>query len=298
MKAAVDIGSNTVRMLVGEVTRTQVVPNRYYREVTRLGGNYDPILGISVAAGEKTISALKVFSQIISDIKPTSTRVVATEAVRRAVNAQKFVADILAQTGLVVEIIDGEQEAALSASGVLSGLNPKPVAALIFDIGGGSTEFIVVKGEKRLWQRSYPLGVISLAERVDSKAEIGKVLSNLVMDLKLAGLDALLFNESCELVGTAGSVTTLAAVDLLMAEYDWQRINNHVLSQSALCTIYDRLLSLTPTGRELIAGVEKGRGDLIIHGAAIILALLHLFGKDSIRVSDFGLLEGTLLSMR
>lgn len=298
MKVAVDIGSNTVRMLVGEVIKTQVVPSCYYREVTRLGGNYDPILGISVAAGERTISALNAFSHIISDIKPISTRTVATEAVRRAVNAQKFVADILERTGLVVEIIDGDEEAALSASGVFSGLNPIPVAALIFDIGGGSTEFVVVKGEKRLWQRSYPLGVISLAEKVDSKAEIEKVLSTLIMDLRLAGLDALLFDESSELVGTAGSVTTLAAVDLLMKEYDWQRINNHVLSHSILNTIYDRLLLLTPPDRELIAGVEKGRGDLIVHGASIILSLLQLFGKNSIRVSDFGLLEGMLLSMR
>lgn len=298
MKAAIDIGSNSVRMLIGEVVCDQVVPEHYFRQVTRLAGGYDPLTGISDEAGERTLCALELFEKSLDRAKPTCTRVVATEAVRRAVNAPHFVADVLARTGFTVEIIDGNEEAALSSAGVLAGLKPQPSAALIFDIGGGSTEFIVIKGGKRLWQKSYPLGVVTLAETPDPALAIEGTLSVVEEDLRLAGMSSLLASEECELVGTAGTVTTLAALDLAMAEYDWQRINNYVLSQAALLSLYERLLPLTPPERELLAGVEKGRGDLIIQGAAIVLSLLHLLDKNCLRVSDFGLLEGILLSMR
>ena len=298
MKVAIDIGSNTVRMLVGESSSQRVVPRHYYRYVTRLGGAYDPITGISSEASERTIYALESFAQVIGKVKPICIRAVATEAVRRAVNGQQFVAEVLARTGFVVEIVDGEEEATLSSSGVLSGLNPQPAAALIFDIGGGSTEFIMIEGGKRLWQQSYPLGVISLAEAMDSSQRIEQILAALANDLRVAGLAPRLANKDCELVGTAGTVTTLAAIDLAMTEYDWQRINNYLLPQSTLFSLFERLLPLTAVERERIAGVEKGRGDLILPGAEIVLALLKLFGKDQLRVSDFGLLEGILLSMR
>lgn len=297
MKAAIDIGSNSVRMLVGEVVGDQVDPGHYSRHVTRLAGGYDPLTGISAEASERTLCALELFAQFCNKNNPTCIRAVATEAVRRAVNRQQFVAAVLARTGFVVEIIDGVEEAVLSSAGVLAALKPQPDAALIFDIGGGSTEFIVIKGGKRLWQKRYPLGVVSLAEASDSEMGIESVLTALDEDLRVAGLSSLLASEECELVGTAGTVTTLAALDLAMTEYDWQRINNYVLSQAALYSLYERLFPLTPPERELLAGVEKGRGDLIIHGAAIVLSLLRLLDKDRLRVSDFGLLEGILLSM-
>jgi exopolyphosphatase/guanosine-5'-triphosphate,3'-diphosphate pyrophosphatase len=297
MKAAIDIGSNSLRMLVGEVVDDQVVPQHYFRHVTRLGGDYDPRTGISAAASARTLSALEIFAQILDRMKPICTRAVATEAVRRAVNGQQFVADALKRTGFTIEIIDGKEEALLSSAGVLAGLKPQPASALIFDIGGGSTEFIVIREGKRLWQKSYPLGVVSLAEAPDPDLVIESVLTMLAVDLRLAGLSPLLAEAGCELVGTAGTVTTLAALDLAMTEYDWQRINNYLLPQATLHTLYKRLLPLPAAERELLPGVEKGRGDLIVHGAAIVLFLMNLLRKEQLRVSDFGLLEGILLSM-
>lgn len=297
MKAAIDIGSNSLRMLVGEVVSGQVVPHHYFRRITRLGGDYDPLTGISVAARTRTLSALEEFAQLLDKIKPLSTRAVATEAVRRAVNGQQFVADVLMCTGFSVEIIDGEEEAWLTSAGVLAGLKTQPSVALIFDIGGGSTEFIVIKEGYRLWQKSYPLGVVSLAEVPDPGTVIERVLTMLAADLDVAGLSPLLADAGCQLVGTAGTVTTLAALDLAMVKYDWQCINNYVLSQSTLHSLYERLLPLTAVERELLPGLEKGRGDLIVHGTGIVLFLMQLFCKEQLLVSDFGLLEGTLLSM-
>lgn len=299
MKVAIDVGSNTVRMLIGESSCGRVIPQHYFRHVTRLGGGYDPIIGISAEASELTLSSLELFAQELHEINPACLRAVATEAVRRAVNGQQFVADVLARTGIVVEILSGEEEASLSSSGVIAGLQPQPDAALIFDIGGGSTEFIIIKEGNRLWQKSYPLGVISLAEaKEDSSQCIENILTELSEDLRIAGLASLLASRSCELVGTAGTVTTLAAIDLAMAEYDWQQINNYVLPQSTLYSLYERLRPLSSVERELIIGVENGRGDLILPGVEIVLTLLNVLGKDYLRVSDFGLLEGVLLAMQ
>lgn len=298
MKAAIDIGSNTVRMLIGEVADGQIVPLHYYRHLTRLGGGYDPVQGISAEGRERTLSALVSFADAVQGTNLTGIRAVATEAVRRAVNAQQFVEEVLARTGFIVEIVDGEEEASLSSAGVLAGLKPRPVTALIFDVGGGSTEFIIIKDGERLWQKSYPLGVISLAEAIESRQMIERVLTVLAEDLRVAGMTTHLASADCALVGTAGTVTTLAAIDLAMTEYDWQRINNYLLPQTTLHSLYARLLPLNSAERELIAGVEKGRGDLILPGLEIVLALLTLFGKDRLRVSDFGLLEGVLLSLR
>jgi exopolyphosphatase/guanosine-5'-triphosphate,3'-diphosphate pyrophosphatase len=298
VKVAIDIGSNSLRMLVGEVVCGQVVPHHYFRQITRLGGDYDPLTGISAAARDRTLSALDEFVQILAKMEPLCTRAVATEAVRRAVNGRQFVADVLVRTGFSVEIIDGEEEALLSSTGVLAGLKPQPSVALIFDIGGGSTEFIVIKEGIRLWQKSYPLGVVSLAEVSDPETVIEGVLTLLVEDLRVADLTPLLARADCKLVGTAGTVTTLAALDLAMTKYDWQRINNYVLSQSTLYSLYERLVPLTVVQRELLSGVEKGRGDLIVHGAGIVLFLMKMLHKEQLLVSDFGLLEGTLLSMK
>lgn len=297
MKIAIDLGSNTVRMLIGDHLEGQIQPHRYYRAVTRLGGGYDPDIGITSEAAERTLVALEVFSSEICHLSPDPKRVVATEAVRRSVNGQQFVADVLARTGLVVEVIGGEEEALLSSSGVLAGLNPQPQACLIFDIGGGSTEFIVVERGKQIWQTSYPLGVVRLAEVSAPRMIIDEILSTLREDLRRARMLPLLTSEYCELVGTAGTVTTLAAIDLEMTEYDWQRINNHRLSISTVRALRRRLLPLTPLQREALTGVEPGRGDLIHHGADIVLSLLELFQKEQMRISDFGLLEGILLSI-
>lgn len=297
MKAAIDIGSNTVRMLVGEFSCGRIIPHDYFRYVTRLGGGYDPVVGISKASAERTLSALTDFAEALKLIAPSQIRVVATEAVRRAVNARQFLDEVYTCTGFSVEIIDGVEEAALSSAGVLAALQPPPAAALIFDVGGGSTEFIVVKGGRRLWQKSYPLGVVTLAEASAPSQTIESFLGLLADDLSTAGLSSLVVSKECELVGTAGTVTSLAALDLAMVQYDWRRINNHVLPQINLLSLYERLRPLSAVERESLPGLETGRGDLIVHGAAIVLSLLDLFHKERLRVSDFGLLEGTLISM-
>lgn len=299
MRAAIDIGTNTARMLLGEVSRRKIAPISYHREITRLGGGSSTEMGLKPAAMEGTLGALRKFASVLCESSPHSIRIVGTEALRKAPNAGDFVDAVRSETGLALEIIDGEEEARLCALGVLSALSPIPDECLIVDIGGGSTEFILCRGTRLLFRKSYPLGVVSLCESFPDHssclAHIDLVLGAVLADLSGAGFFPLF--RQCPLVGTAGTITTLAAIKLGMTEYDGQRVNNLVLERRDLVDLARRLEPLSPVERESLPGMEKGRGDLIIPGLQIVLSLLERLDRDRLTVSDYGLLEGILLSM-
>ncbi len=178
---------------------------------------------------------------------------------------------------------------------------PPPERSLIFDIGGGSTEFIFWSEGRTMFHRSYPLGVVRLSETCSSDRErhplIDETLRRLQDDLDDAGLGTALREPACLLVGTAGTVTTLAALHLEMTEYDWRRVNNLVLPRRSLQELRRRLGGLSVAEREALPGMEAGRGDLIVPGLDIVLGILKLTERSRLTVSDFGLLEGVLLSL-
>ncbi len=200
---------------------------------------------------------------------------------------------------MVVEIIAGDEEARLSSMGVRAALDPRPEVCLVFDIGGGSTEFVLAEEEKPWFSHSYPLGVVRLAEscagRAELQAAIDTCLDRLLDDLCRAGLSERL--ERATLVGTAGTVTTIAAMDMGMTVYDWRRVNNYRVARTNVEMMLERLAPLSPSEREALPGMEKGRGDLIVPGLLIVAALLHRLRKHQLIVSDFGLLEGLLLDL-
>jgi len=297
MKAALDVGSNTVRMVAGEVSATNVVPFRYWRKITRLGSGYLPEVGLSADAAERTLIALEEFSKELKDFTDLSVRVVGTEAIRRARNADQFVSAVKVRSGFDLEIIDGDEEARLCANGVCSALDPLPSVVLIFDIGGGSTEFILKRRDESLFHKSYPLGVVTLAENRAGWWTVQSLIDSLIDDLSQGGWLELVLSKDCELIGTAGTVTTLAAIAMEMAHYDWRRVNNYSLSLRKIEQMAEHLVSFSTSEREMVAGMEPGRGDLIVPGMDIVIQLLKRLDKQGMRVSDFGLLEGVLLSM-
>lgn len=296
--AAVDVGSNTVRLLVASVVNGRICPDVYFRKITRLAGGLDLHHDLSPDSMERTLDALAEVAEVVRSKQIKDIRAVATEALRQAGNAAAFISMVKQRIGLSLELIGGCEEAKLCAVGVSMALDPRPGCCLIFDIGGGSTEFIVQRHAEILFRASYPLGVVRLSEGgspVD--LYINTILSQLLTDLRAADLISLVLNPECFLVGTAGTVTTLAALDMGMTFYDWQRVNNYVLTRIAVSELRERLSSLNHAERELLPGMEKGRGDLILPGASIVLELMSMLGKDSLRVSDFGLLEGVLISL-
>ncbi len=300
MRAAVDVGTNTIRLLVGEVQDGRVVPERYYRQITRLGGGITE-QGLSPEAMARTLAALTEFARELTENGIFQVKAVGTEVLRRAGNAQAFVRQIAAETGFLVEIVDGETEARLTAAGVLSTISPQPTTCLIVDIGGGSTEFTLWHAGQSLLHCSYSLGVVRLAEEGRDAASwlerISPILEAFRSQLEQRQLLELAVSTDCQLIGTAGTVTTLAALQLGMTHYDWRRINNLVLDRESLQVLLDRLEGLTIAEREALPGMEKGRGDLIVPGLHIVISLMTMFFRQQLTVSDFGLLEGILLDL-
>jgi exopolyphosphatase/guanosine-5'-triphosphate,3'-diphosphate pyrophosphatase len=301
MHAAIDVGSNTIRLVIGQVCHDAVMPIRYVRHVTRLAGNFHPRRGLSRNSMNNALAALQDLAAIIEKAEVEKVRVVGTEALRRAPNADEFIALVNEHTGLRLHIIDGMEEARLSCAGMYAALDPTPERCLMFDIGGGSTEFILCEKEKVLFQKSYPLGVVELCEKHPQESQqhkrIFSTLDAVAEDMKQAGtLDTALHLKTV-LVGTAGTVTTLAAMKMEMTVYDGLLVNNQVLNESELRILSQRLAPLSSDQREELPGVEKGRGDLIIPGLRIVLGILKHFDKKNMKVSDFGLLEGLLLDM-
>lgn len=301
MLAGIDVGSNTVRLILGQVSRDGVKPVRYVRYVTRLAGNFDSRQGLAPQRMENTLVALHDMARIIDAAGVKQVRVAGTEALRRACNADEFVNLVRERTGLSLQIIDGEEEARLSCAGMCAALDPPSERCLMFDIGGGSTEFILCIEGRVLFQKSYPLGVVDLSERfaqVDQQqAQIHAVLESVIDDLKRYDVFDDALNQETLLVGTAGTATTLAAVKLRMNTYDGLRVNNQILYEDELHSLLQSLVPMTVTQREQIPGLETGRGDLILPGLRIVLGIFHRFARRSMKVSDFGLLEGLLLQM-
>ncbi len=270
--------------------------------ITRLGGGWSEREGLAPDAMERTLFALARMAETVRASGATAVRVVGTQALRVSCNGQEFAGRVRAETGFPLEIITGGEEAELSARGVLAALHPSPERHLIFDIGGGSTEFIYWHQGRILFSNSYPLGVVSLAEQYGGVEEqvqhIQAILDQLTCDLNASlGPGGLGEDRPCLFVGTAGTVTTLAAMDLGMVDYDWRRINNHVLHHHRLQGMLEALLPMPVSEREKVPGIEQGRGDLIVPGLQVVLSVLHHFGSDRLHVSDFGLLEGALMSL-
>ncbi len=301
MLASVDVGSNTLRLLIGEVVAGEVRPESYQRHICRLAGDFTVTEGLSAASRQRVLSALQDFAESCSLAGVERIRAVGTAAFRMAVNGPDFMRQIRQQTQLPLDIITGELEAEYMASGVLSALNPRPAQALLVDIGGGSTELVLVAGEQVLWAVSLPLGVVRLTEGYPDcdlrRHWISRQLESIKTELVQVCEEAGIRTDTLALVGTAGTVTTLAALDLQMAEYDWRRVNNYRMTAACIDAWQDTLRLLPPAQRETLPGMESGRGDLIMAGIEIIQELMTLLDAEDLWVSDFGLLEGLLLSL-
>jgi len=302
MLAAIDAGSNTLRLLIGKVSGGRIAPELYLRRITRLAGGFSDAEGLSLAARERTLLAFEAFAETCRKFGVQQVRAVGTAAFRQAINGEAFVNQIRETTGLPLEIVSGEMEAEHMVKGVLSALDPTPAQALIVDIGGGSTEFVLCQHQKVIWSRSLVLGVVRLTEGHDSAAKrqsaIDASLTALVLELADACRSAGIDSAGLVIVGTAGTITTLAALDMQMSDYDWRRVNNYALPLSRLQYWQARLDPLSPAEREALPGVEAGRGDLLTAGLEIILCLLRQVRADSLTVCDFGILEGLLLTMQ
>jgi len=230
---------------------------------------------------------------------------VATGVMREARNAKAFLARVRKHTGLCLRLISGEEEASLMLKGVLWYLKDGTLARIVADIGGWSTELLWVEKNKPRKTRSIEMGVVALCEKF-LKSDPPGLQELEFLEKHTEGIlketrewfekGGLIF--SCldpHLVGTAGTMTTLAAIDQKLPAYDSQKINGHQISRPALEKIYRHLRSLPIQERRTVPGLETGREDLIVAGAVVVLNILKVFNLEALLVIDSGLLEGILL---
>ncbi len=310
--ASIDTGTNTLRLLIAEASESGALrPLIYKRAITRLGGGFSPGSGMAPEAMNRSISALADFAAIIRQEGAERVRAVATSVVRRAVNRGDFLDEVKKRAGLTIEVIDGMEEARLTLKGVRSVITRPARRSLVMDIGGGSTEFVATEEGSTLGAWSLEMGVVRLTEKFLAhdppegvelgrmEEEIGSAIEDLTGRMREAGLDPGKYGPApdSDFIGTAGTITTLAALDLGLDEYDRERINNHTLSRQRVEGFYKYLSALTIREKEKILALEKGREDLIIPGAAITLAVMEALGYSEVRVSDAGLLEGIVIEM-
>ena len=304
--AGIDIGTNTVRLLIADVKdKYNFREIRSERRITRLGEGLIENSRLMPSAEDRTIFVLKEFGEILKGYPVEALTAVATSAVREAENGREFVDKIKVETDFDIEVISGEEEAKRTFLGVIAGLNPSflssPQHLLIIDIGGGSTEFIVSKNAEVLDSISIGLGVVKLTERFVksdpvTEAEIEN-LNNIIKD-ELANLKKRLNSlNNTTFVGTAGTITTLAAIDQNLTLYNPLRINNYILKKKSVDRIFDNLKFMTIEERLNIPALEKGREDLIIAGTVIVQSVMETFGFNEMVVCDYGLREGIIIDL-
>lgn len=297
--ASIDFGTNTARLLIAEKH-----PDGSFRhvlierEIVRMGGGFSRETGLSDEAIHRGLGCLSRFSDTLKQYGVTNIRGVATSAVRDAINGIEFISNVQKKTGITLRVIDGEREGTLTLSGVISGLDRQHEQLMVFDIGGGSTEYTLARHGTAEFILSLPLGVVRLTEGKENLAEIkAKIDKELdVLDAALKQSCVAIHPETTTLVGTAGTATTLAAIHLKMATYDYRKVNNSLISLKEIRSIYGELLPMTAEERIAVPGLEKGREDLIISGTLLTIATMERFGFQTLKVSDYGLLEGLIVT--
>jgi len=298
--ASIDVGTNTIRLFIG-LLDNGLKPLLIKRVICRLGERFVQRRKLYDKAVERTVSTLKTFSRYLKEYEVSRWRAVATGVVRDAENRADFLDKVMDETGISLDVIDWKEEARLTLKGVLVSLKETPEERLVFDIGGGSTEYILSSQNEPIWMESLNLGVVYLTERYLSsdpptKEELCRMEEEIGGELtKIFPLKGKKLGNSSRLIGTAGTVTTLAAIDQSLRSYEPEKVRGYVLKKDRINSIYNYLAMLPISERRKIPSLERGREDLILAGSAIVLKTMALAQLDGMTVSDTGLLEGVAL---
>jgi exopolyphosphatase/guanosine-5'-triphosphate,3'-diphosphate pyrophosphatase len=295
--ASIDIGSNTLRLLIAEKIGERFRVLFRDREIVRLGRNFYPHHLLSAQAMEAAVKVLSRFKIKADKAGATPIIAVGTGVLRGAGNISDFLESVDRETGVSVKILSGPEEALIMAKGVLSVFTSTYGENVIFDVGGGSTEFVVVNNGQIDHCISLPLGIVGLTERFlmsnpprMNELESLKVHCQNILRKNLAMNDKINY-----LIGTAGTVTTLAAMAKKLSDYDPDQINGTVLTKEYLLELSKKILALPFNQRAELTGLETGRADIIGAGILLVLEIMDYFLQESLLVSDAGLLEGLIL---
>ncbi len=296
---SIDIGSNSVRLLVAQLGGSNGLKRLLgQRAMPRLGTGVRSSGMLSQEAIEHTVLIVKEFLQLARALGVKKILAAGTSAVREACNRDLLLQRLEQSTGLRVRVLSGEEEALWAVEGIRWVWSSPLERWLAVDIGGGSSEFALVQGHGVLGVLSVPLGMVKLTEEYlledppsekalkNCRDEVRSVLKEAFLHLGLDGIKGL------AVAGTAGTITTLAALEREMKNYEGDVIHGANLEKTAVEKWLSRLCAMQSKARRLLPGMEPGREDVIVAGAVIVDEFLELAGAESMMVSDHGLLEG------
>ena len=298
--AGVDIGTLTCRLLIADVPIDgRLTELQSERRILRLGEGVDQTKQLSVAAMDRVIQCLREWKELVDAVHVDAMVVVATSAVRDATNRDEFLNRVKLEAGFEVELISGEEEARRTLLGIRSGLPYSVRDVLALDIGGGSIEFILDRPGQPPIARSIDIGVVRLCERTlhhdpPTDDEVHQAREWVERETTAAVADMGNF-QAATFVGTAGTITSLAAMAQKLTTYEPARIHNYRLQLTTIQELEQTLLSRKKADRTGLPGLEKGREEVIAAGAIIIRTIMETLGVSAVLVSDLGLREGVVI---
>jgi exopolyphosphatase/guanosine-5'-triphosphate,3'-diphosphate pyrophosphatase len=307
--AAIDLGTNNCRLLIARPNGRGFRVIDAFSRIVRLGEGLARSGALSAAAMARAIEALKICADKIERRAVTHARGVATEACRRAGNCDEFLAQVRSQTGLMIETISSSEEALLAFNGCAPLLNQRWPRALVFDIGGGSTELGWLRlrsGRPEIIDTlSIPLGVVNLTERYGGsriapevyRAMVEEVSAHLRGFAEANGINRRVAAGAVQMLGTSGTVTTLAGVYLGLPRYNRAVVDGCYLDFAAIREVSRKLAAMTCEERKASPCIGAERADLVIAGCAILEAICGLWPVGRLRVADRGVREGILAGL-
>jgi len=307
--AAIDLGTNNCRLLIARPNEGGFTVIDAFSRIVRLGEGLSRSNALSQEAMDRAVGALAVCAEKLKRRNVSLSRSVATEACRRAANGGEFVERVRSETGIVLDIIEPAEEARLAVLGCHKLLEPGDGPALIFDIGGGSTELVLVDQEQgtpriRAWW-SAPWGVVSLTESEGKEALEGpdRLLAYKRMRERarraFANFTTMLpdHREDIRLLGTSGTVTTLASVHLALPSYDRRAVDGLHVPIESMQSISDMIAGMDYAERSALPCIGSERADLVVAGCAILEAIIEIWPAKNLGVADRGIREGILRSL-
>ena len=309
--AALDLGTNNCRLLIACPTEDGFRVVDSFSRIIRLGEGISTTGCISEAAIERAIAALSICRDKIRSKKAKRLRLIATEACRAAENGEAFRQRIADEAGLELEIIDQATEARLAATGCTELFDPAASGVILFDIGGGSSELVRLNRCNRAWRgpprpdivgwASLPVGVVTLAERHGGHVVSAQTYEAMVQEVaplveKFAATHASGLDDF-HMLGTSGTVTTIAGVYLRLRRYDRRRVDGCWLDDGEISRVVAELMAMSFAERAANPCIGAERADLVLAGCAILDAIRRVFPCPRLRVADRGLREGMLVEM-
>lgn len=293
--AGIDIGSNSVRMIIAEVQGHEILRIlSSHRESSRLASGIFQTKRIADGPFNKSIEILKNYKAQLDKFGVTKVKTVATSAVREAENGNDFII-ACEEIGVHAEIITGNIEAKLCLCGVRAGVKNTGDKIMIFDTGGGSTEFIAAEQNRIFFNESYKIGVVKLTDMFDMKdgaaANLESCAKYVADFFKIAAVP----QNIDTLIGTAGTAASLAAISMGLTTYEPSKINGYSITKNEISEILNTIVNTPYSKRILIKGLEKGREDLMIPGILITLEAMKKARFETLVVSDYGLREGAVV---